>query len=280
MAIDPAWVALSLTRHLGGKTFRAVLDAFDHDLHAILNADEKTLRQVQGIGPKIAQAITQVDVQKTAAAIQAWQQVGVRIIACNNDAYPHVLNRIDDAPPTLFVRGTLPDFTHAYAIIGTRSPSPLSRDIAERLAMTIVKHGGVIVSGLALGVDVHAHRATLAASGLTVGVLGSGVLNIYPQQHRKMAEAVLLRGALICEVAPSAGVSAPQLVARNRIITGLCQGVIVVETAVDGGAMHAARFAKMQGVPVYAVDNAASGNQALLADGAQPISEDFSDFEL
>lgn len=280
MTIDPAWVALSLTRHLGGKTFRALLDAFDHDLQAILSADTKTLRQVPGIGPKIAQAITEVDVVKTAAAMHRWQQLGVDILPCTAANYPQVLNRVDDAPPTLFVRGQLPDFTRAYAVIGTRAPGEASRDIAERLAIAIVKAGGVIVSGLALGIDAHAHRGALAASGLTVGVLGSGVLNIYPQQHRKIAEAVLLRGALLSEVAPSAAVSAPQLVARNRIITGLCQAVIVVETASDGGAMHAARFATMQGTPIYAVDNGASGNQALLDSGATPIHADLSGFVL
>lgn len=280
MTVDPAWVALSLTRHLGGKTFKALLAAFDQDLEAILMASPADLRKVPGIGPKIANAITEINLQAVSTAITRWEAAGVSIIPADHPGYPTPLRRVDDAPPTLFVRGELPDFSNAYAIVGTRHPANPSREITERLAMAIVSAGGMVVSGMALGIDVHAHRSTLAASGITVGVLGSGVGNIYPPQNRKIAEAVLLRGALLSEVAPLTPVSAPQLVARNRLITGLSKAVIIVETQIDGGAMHAARFARLQGIPIYAVEHTASGNQDLLKNGAQAIKHNLDGLDL
>jgi DNA processing protein len=128
-----------------------------------------------------------------------------------------------------------------------------------------------------VGVDTAAHLGAMASpEGYTLAVLGSGVLNVYPPENHNMEKGILQRGAFLCEVHPKAKVNSPALVARNRIISGLSEGVIVVETEIDGGAMHAARFAKLQGRKVYVVENDASGNRALLADGAVPISPDLS----
>jgi DNA processing protein len=151
-------------------------------------------------------------------------------------------------------------------------PSLQARIAANRLAAHFTREGYTIVSGLALGIDTLAHQATLSHSGTTLAVLGSGVLNVYPPENAKLADQISKNGALLCEVHPDAPVSTPGLVARNRIITGLCERVIVVETEVDGGAMHAARFALLQGRQVYAVESPASGNKALLANGALSAS--------
>jgi len=105
--------------------------------------------------------------------------------------------------------------------------------------------------------------------------LGCGVLNIYPAPHKQLAEKVMLEGSVVSEINPGNTTNPASLVARNRIITGLSDGVIVVETAVDGGAMYAARFATQQGRPVYTVESEASGNQALIASGATTLSKDF-----
>jgi len=187
------------------------------------------------------------------------------------------LRTVEDAPPTLFLRGTLPDVEQCYAVIGTRKPSDRARDFAESVSAALAACGHGVVSGLAFGVDAAAHMGTLAISGgRPVAVLGSGVLNVYPQQHRALAQAIIERGALLCEVAPGAAVSAPGLVARNRIITGLCAGVIVVETEIGGGAMHAARFAQVQGVPLYVMASEATGNRTLIDGGATIITADLS----
>lgn len=278
---DLAWVALSLTRQIGGKTFRALLSQFNHDLNAILAADEADLRAMPGIGIKTAHAILHINLEAVEERVHRWQKAGVQIITWNDPHYPPSLKAVDDAPPTLYVRGTLPSFNRAYAIVGTRTPAAESAEIASSLAHNLALSGGVIVSGLALGIDHEAHLGALAVQGNnTVAVLGSGVLNIYPPENEKLAEALINHGALISEVAPDSNVSTPGLVARNRIISGLSQAVIIVETGLGGGAMHTARFAKIQGRPLYAIENDASGNRALLADGARPVSSTASEIEL
>jgi DNA processing protein len=135
----------------------------------------------------------------------------------------------------------------------------------------------VIVSGLALGIDTQAHIGALGARGRTLAVLGSGVLRVYPEHNLNLAEAILKQGALLSEIAPNAPPSPATLVARNRIISGLCDRLIVVETTVDGGAMYAARRAVEQGREVYTLDLGASGNRALIAEGARPLSLDLAE---
>jgi DNA processing protein len=270
---DPAWVALSLIGNLGARTMRALGAAFNGDYAAAIHAPEARLRSVRGIGPKIAHAIRTVDLAATAAAIQRWQAHGVAILTLDDRAYPAPLRALDDAPPTLFVRGTLPAFTQAAAVVGTRHPSAPAQAIAARLAAELAARGQVIVSGLALGIDAAAHLGALSVpQGQTVAVLGSGLLDPYPAENRALADAIAARGALICEARPDARANPQRLVARNRIITGLSQTVIVVETAEDGGAMHAARFARAQGRALYAVDFPVSGNRALIADGVPALS--------
>lgn len=274
---DPRFVALSLTRHLGGRTFRALLAAFNGDLDAILQAETGDLRRVPGIGEKIAQGIRRADAEAVARALEGWQAAGVCILTWDDARYPARLRVTEDAPPVLFALGDLRtldrlDTPAPAAVIGTRRPSAGTPLIVERVSARLVAQGRVIVSGLAYGVDKLAHLSALALpEGRTVAVLGSGVLNLYPPEHAGLALAIQGRGLLLCEVAPDAPVGAPGLVARNRIITGLCSDVVVVETAEDGGAMHAARFARAQGRRVFAVDLPASGNRALLNDGALPL---------
>jgi DNA processing protein len=275
---NPTWVALSLTPHLGGKTLRTLLRHYSHNLDAILAAESDDLRRVPGIGPRIAAAIRSIDLNVTARQIQRWEQAGVRILTRDDPKYPATLRALDDAPPTLFIRGDWPDWKdrRAFAVVGTRHPTPESREIAGRIGAELAEMGHITISGLASGIDHAAHMAAVAVSGSAVAVLGSGVLNIYPPSSRELAQAVIKCGALVCEVAPDASVSTPGLVARNRIISGLADGLIVVESGVDGGAMHAARFARIQGRPVYAVDNDASGNRHLIdTAGAILISPHF-----
>lgn len=280
--VDPAWVALSLSRHIGGKTLHNLLDHFQHDLGAILSADEKSLRKVPGIGAKIAQTICELDVEAVASAMLHWRESGVKILAWDDPAYPPALLTLDDPPPTVFIRGCDDlDWTQAVAIVGTRQPTQQARNIALRLGKHLAEQGNLIVSGLALGIDTAGHHGALATSdGCTAAVLGSGVLNIYPLENAKLAEQIMQRGVLLSEVHPYVTANASRLVARNRLISGLCRALIVVETGVDGGAMYAAKFAKQQGRTVYTVDLPASGNRHLIQSGAEIISPAFSKLEL
>lgn len=278
--VDSAWVTLSLADHVGGKKLRALLRHFPTTTD-ILTADEMALRRVPGVGPKTAAIIRALRPAILHPQIAAWQAAGVRMVGLFDADYPPALAALDDAPPTLFVVGTWPLPARAVAVVGTRQPSPRSEHIARQLGSTLAEQGFAVVSGLALGIDRAAHIGALAVpSGTTVAVLGSGVLSIYPDSHRALAKAAAARGTLLSEVAPNARPNPASLVARNRIISGLSEAVIVVESTIDGGAMHAARRAVEQGRAVYALDNDAGGNRALLACGAQPIAPDLRGFAL
>jgi DNA processing protein len=268
-----AWIALSLTGRIGNKTLSTLLEHFDNNLDSILAADTQALRRVPGIGPKIAQSIAEIQVSIIESALVRWQRDGIRILTLLDKEYPQRLRPLDDAPLTLFVRGDWPEEpTRTVAIIGTRAPSPAAQGHAKELSLRATEAGYTLVSGLAMGIDALTHQSAVALhAGRTIAVLGSGVQNVYPPDHRRLALAVMQCGALISEVQPTAPVSSPTLVARNRIITGMSDLVIVVETGINGGAMYAARFAAQQGRPLYVMESAASGNQALAEQGATVI---------
>lgn len=283
MTVDPAWIALSLVDHLGSRKLLMLYERYRGDLQAAIAAPEAELRQIRGIGPRIAAGIRAANVPRIAATLPIWERAGVRPVPLTDPAYPAALARISDPPATLFLRGSGTFTPRAAAIVGTRTPSETACMATEMLAIRLAERGWQIVSGLAVGVDTAAHLGALAVPiGSTVAVLGGGVLNVYPPGNRSLAQAVGLRGLLVSETHPQADVSPSALVARNRIITGLTAVLIVVETSTEGGAMHAARRALEQGRPVLTIDPAyltgqTSGNQALIDAGAHAIGPDGSD---
>src|SRR5262249_44504296 len=158
---------------------------------------------------------------------------GITIMTLDDPAYPSALREVDDAPATLFVCRTWRD-GKAAAVVGTRSPSRSAADAARQIGFELAQRGYQVISGMALGIDSAAHIGALAQpDGKTSAVLGSGVLNLYPPGNRPLAQAIQQRGALLSEVHPTAQPKPSSLVARNRIISGLCEAVIVVETEVD-----------------------------------------------
>lgn len=275
---DVAWVALSLIRGMGGTKLTTLTDHFG-SVDAVLEASEAELLAVRGVGRKTVEAIREIDLETMAQRLATWEAAGVRPLL-PADFPARLQPPLPEPPAVLFMRGTLPpDDVPAVAVVGTRSPSPAMRDAAYKLGRMLGAAGYTIVSGLAFGVDAAAHEGALSVpNGRTVAVLGSGVLDVYPVQHRDLADVICERGGIVCEIAPDASVAVPWLVARNRLISALSDIVIVVETTDDGGAMHAARAARKQGRRVLAVDNTASGNRALLDAGeADPLAADLRD---
>jgi DNA processing protein len=275
--VDPAWVALSMVERVGSVRLRALVRAFGSAHHA-LYASADQLRRVPGIGEKTAVAIRRLDLAAVERAIERWGQQGIRLITLNDVDYPSKLAAISDAPPTLFIRGHWDSAVingECVAIVGTREPSKAGARAAQDIAAHYAAMGCVVVSGLARGIDALAHRDVLAAARMpTLAVLGGGVSPavIYPPEHRALAEDIARGGgALLSEQPPDAESKATYLVARN-IISGLCSRVIIIETAIDGGAMHAARRAIEQGRTLCTLDLPASGNQALIAAGAELLS--------
>lgn len=270
------WIALSLSPNIGPATLSSLLTRFDHDLDAILAAPTAELMRVRGVGRKIASEIAAIDLERLAQDLGAWGEAGLHVLLRDDERFPAPLKACSDQPLALFASRALPaeTWSKAVAIVGTRHPSNEARYLTLQLAMQLARAGRPVVSGLALGIDAAAHTGALSANGVTIAVLGSGILNIYPEANRCLAERVLATGALISEAHPRWTANAQRLVSRNRIISGLSRAVIVVEADLDGGAMYTARFAAAQGRPVYTFDLPAGGNQRLLADGAIMLRRD------
>ena len=209
-----------------------------------------------------------------------WERVcraGVRVMTLDDDDYPANLRQIDAPPPLLYVRGELqPNDLWAVAIVGTRRASVYGREVAHTLARDLANAGVTVVSGLALGIDTVAHQAAVDAGGRTLAVLGSGVDQIYPPTNRGLAQAIVAQGAIISEyplgVRPEAGNFPP----RNRVISGLSKGVVIVEAGERSGALITARFAAEQNRDVFAVPGSilhpgSVGCNMLIQQGATPL---------
>jgi DNA processing protein len=268
---------LSLIPGVGPRTRQTLLAKFGSP-RAVLAAAPSELRALHGVGPnltrKIAAADCEVNVEEEIALCR---EHGVDILTEAHAAYPRMLREIHDPPGVLFVRGTLkPEDALAIGIVGTRHATPYGLRQAERLAGSLARAGLTIISGLARGIDAAAHRAALSAGGRTIAVLASGVLNIYPPEHDKLAAEVVARGALLSESPPRALPLGGMFPQRNRLISGLSLGVIVVEAGTRSGALITARHAMEQGREVFAVpgnvdSRASQGCHRLIRDGAKLV---------
>jgi DNA processing protein len=202
---------------------------------------------------------------------------GVQALCWDDADYPALLKRIADPPPVIYVRGELlPSDALAVAIVGTRKATPYGRDVAEALAGDLARSGITIVSGLARGIDAYAHQAALDAGGRTIAVIACGVDRVYPPQHRLLAERVAAAGAIISDYPPGTAPEPANFPPRNRIISGLSLGTIVVEADVKSGSLITTGFAAEQGRDVFAVPGnifspSSRGANQLLAQGAAPV---------
>ncbi len=274
---DAAELLLALTPGIGPRLRQSLLEHFG-SAAAACAASASELCDVEGIGHKLSRSIIearrQIDVQAELAHCRA---SGVVVVAESGDEYPAVLRKIPDPPGVLFVRGQiLPSDGLAVAIVGTRHATQYGIAQADRLAAGLARAGYTIVSGLARGIDAVAHRGALKAGGRTLAVLGSGVLNIYPPEHAQLADEVIARGALISENPPHSPPLPGAFPHRNRIVTGLSLGLIVVEAAERSGALISARHAMEQGREVFAVpgrvdSRTSRGCHKLIRDGAKLV---------
>jgi len=279
IAADPvaAEVLLSLVPGVGPRIRKTLLAHFG-SAQAVLAAPPGNLREVPGIGAKISRAIStarrEIDVE---AELALCRERGVAVVIEPDKAYPSRLKEIPDPPGVLFVRGKMvPADGLAVAIVGTRHATHYGLAQAERLAGGLARAGYTIVSGLARGIDAAAHRGALKAGGRTIAVLGSGVLNVYPPEHEGLADEIHGRGAVISENPPLSPPLAGAFPQRNRIVTGLSLGVIVVEAADRSGALISARHAMEQGREVFAVpgrvdSRTSRGCHRLIRDGAKLV---------
>jgi DNA processing protein len=222
---DRAEILLALTPDVGPILRGRLLEHFG-DAASVITASEVDLQQVQGIGPKISAKIINArhEVQLEAQLALA-REHGLGLLLPGRPGYPRLLAEIPDPPGVLFLRGDIePGDAMAVGIVGTRRASRYGMQQAERLAAGLARAGVAVVSGLARGIDAAAHRGALAAGGRTIAVLASGVLNVFPPEHAKLAEEVAAHGAVVSEAAPTMPPLAGMFPQRNRIISGMTLG--------------------------------------------------------
>ena len=270
------WLALKWVHGLGNVGFMSLLEAFGSP-EEVFQAPAAKLQAIPGIGPKIAAGIKAfhqwTEVEKELSNARERQ---VALVTCRDSSYPPNLLNIYDFPPVLYVKGTLREDDICIAVVGSRMASTYGRFSTERLCRDLAMKGITVVSGLARGIDTAAHQGSLAAKGRTIAVLGCGLDIVYPPENKALLERIPLQGAVITEFpfgTPPQGTNFP---ARNRIISGLALGVVVVEASYRSGSLITARVALEQGREVFAVPGSidadgSKGTNKLIKEGAKLI---------
>jgi DNA processing protein len=269
------WLSAANLAGVGAATFRRWLECFP-DIQTLFHATESEL-QVAGLTAKAIAELQRADFSEHAAILNWSEQPDCQLIAWNDSAYPTLLKELTDAPLVLYMCGDIAALNQPQiAIVGSRNPTPAGRESAEQFAYALAQAGLVITSGLALGIDAASHIGALAAGMPTVAVLGAGLANIYPASHRQLANQIASSGALVTEFPPQMLAIASNFPRRNRIISALCLGVVVIEAAVRSGSLITARFAAEQGREVFAMPGSihnplARGCHQLIRQGAKLI---------
>ncbi|HHJ18029.1 MAG TPA: DNA-protecting protein DprA [Gammaproteobacteria bacterium] len=269
------WLALHRTAGIGARRSAQLLDSFDSPA-AIFKATHDQLRSA-GVRPDSIDAIRNPDWQAVDRDLAWLEQPDNRLITCRNPAYPPLLKEIPDPPALLFVHGD-PDYLRQpqLAIVGSRNPTHNGQALAREFAAHLAACGLTITSGLAAGVDAEAHQGALEAGGTSIAVTGTGLDRVYPAQHRELAHRIAANGALVSEFPPGTAPLAPNFPRRNRIISGLSLGTLVVEAALRSGSLITARNALEQGREVFAIPGSihnplARGCHALIREGAKLV---------
>jgi DNA processing protein len=270
-----AWIKLSLVPGLGGQTLRKLLGTFGLP-RRILDVGHHALASI--VSADIAARILSDLHSDTVEAALAWAaEDGHAVLTLADDAYPRLLLETPDPPALLYLRGRreLLDLP-GLAVVGSRNATPQGISNAEQFARAFSSAGLTIVSGLALGIDAAAHRGGLDAAGSTIAVLGTGADILYPQQNRALGERIAREGLIISEFplgTPPIGHNFPR---RNRVISGLARGCLVVEAALASGSLITARLAAEQGREVFAMPGSihsphSKGCHALIKQGAKLV---------
>jgi len=275
------WVALTAFRPFGPVRLSRLAKRFP-TMERAFNASALELTEA-GIEPHVASRFLQERIHIDPEALMRECSVqGVQVVTIKDEIYPTLLKEIYDPPAVLFIRGTLPDPSRKHlAVVGSRKASQYGLRVTERLIEPAARAGVVIVSGLAYGIDAHAHDAALRAQGCTIAVLGSGVdqQSIYPSAHRALASRILAEGgALISEFPLGTPPLKQNFPFRNRIIAGLCHGTLVIEATVKSGTLITARSATDSNREVYAVPGPidsplSEGPNELIKNGATPVTD-------
>lgn len=267
------WLALYTVPRCGVRTALMLLKKFTTPKEILLTPYEELIQA--GISPTLASSLQNPDWKAVELSLRWREQPQNSILHWSHDAYPPLLNEIADPPLILFMRGELSILQHQIlAVVGARSPTHTGIEIAYQLAHELTEQGFVIISGLAKGIDGAAHQGALLGKASTIAILGSGLDCIYPSCHQALAKEIVEKeGVLVSEFFPYTLPKANYFPRRNRIISGMSLGVIVVEATIRSGSLITARYALDQGREVFAIPGSirsplSRGCHALLKDGA------------
>jgi DNA processing protein len=270
-------IQLAMVPGVGPHISQALLERFGSAGRA-LGASRGELLSVAGVGPKIAEKISQARQEFDASAeLALCRRMGVSVVSRGDPDYPPPLENIPDPPGLLYVKGAiLPRDQLAIAVVGSRHCTAYGLRIAERLSSALARTGFTVVSGLARGIDAAAHRGAIKAGGRTIAILANGLASVYPPEHDELARSVAEAGALVSEMPMRQSALAGLFTQRNRIISGLSLGVLVVEATPRSGSLSTASHAMEQNREVFAVpgpaDSMASrGCHRLIRDGARLV---------
>lgn len=272
------WLALRMTPGLGTRKAGQLIDVF-RSPRAALRASRSEL-EAAGLSAAVAQSLSSGCAFEDAASQQEkLAEAGATLVPVTDSRYPPLLRDIYDPPPLLFVRGRIELLdTLMIAVVGTRRPTPYGTTAASRLSRDLAEAGLTIVSGMARGIDTAAHRAALEAGGDTIAVFGCGIDQVYPAENRKLAEELASRGLLISEFPMGAPPYPQNFPVRNRIISGMSAGVLVVEGSEYSGSAITAKLAAEQNREVFAVpgnitQKTSWGPNLLIKQGAKLVQE-------
>ncbi len=272
------WIWLATRPNLNERDKQALLRYF-HDPEDVFYADPEAFAQIEGLTKEGLEALQDKNVKQARAILKSCETKDIRICTFNDGAYPARLKHIADPPVVLYYRGRLPDMDECpvIAVVGTRKASGYGINAARRLGGQIAKCGGIVVSGMAAGIDGAATSGALSAGGAVVGVLGCGADVVYPASNRGLYADTERYGCLISEFPPGTPPLKWNFPKRNRIMSGMANGVLVVEAPERSGALITARQAAEQGRDVFVVPGnidvpTCAGSNALLRDGAIAVS--------
>lgn len=272
------WVALNRVKGIGPARFRALLEAFGSAEAAWRGTVADWL--AAGLDTRTAHSFEEQRRRIVPEAeVERLARLRVSALRLTDAGYPRLLREAPMPPPVLYLRGAIiTEDEWAVAVVGTRRATTYGRQITERLASELAAQRITIVSGLARGIDTHAHTAALEAGGRTIAVLGCGPDLVYPPENARLAARIVESGAVVTEFAPGTQPDAGNFPARNRLISGLSLGVLVTEAPSDSGALITTRFAAQQGRDVFAVpgnvtSRGSAGANRLIQDGAKLVLE-------
>lgn len=273
------WLALASISGLGGATTKKLIDQFG-DVESIFDASDEQLTTIPRFTETMAEQLRAVSPEKYEDEIYALAEQEIDVLTWDDARFPKRLRELKDAPVLLFVRGALkPADENAVAVVGTRAPTQAAAALATTLARELALRGLTVVSGLASGIDTAAHVGALdAEDGRTIALLGSGIRVIHPRENTELAERIAQHGAVLSEFMPNTPPRGPQLMARDRLISGASRAVIVVEASTKSGSLDTAERGRKQGRLVYAVPGSA-GTEGLLKGGARRLEPDAIDFD-